>query len=509
MRLPHLLNEVESGALVRHTVLGRRTHVPNCDLDRTLELLYAFQELAGADGTRLKNNYHRDGWNWFPSTISHLYWRCFYRYVQYEELAREQLSGWQPDIFLNSMSYRKLYKMLHPRRYPPATDDGTNKAVREHNLRIAREHPGSLLLFNANPNNFRTRAIEQTLQELGVGYVQVFEYSRKTFEKASTFDVPVFFLPRRFHVPNIFGHRYDLSGLDPVYARFVGLLIEQIEEIISHHVWELGWHNELMQQMRPAALLGMDDTNVLHPLLYACKSLHTPTIGYQVGTYGLRQASYSLRGIAPDTFQWFDKLIVWGPFWKEMLTRYSDALRDVDIVIGASKHAPTIQPEPCVPEARKNVLIPYECFANTHAVGRYIERFIDNGYTVYLKARPDAQPEKQLESYFLPDDYRRRVQLVTTVDADLMRHINIVAGSMSTFIFDMLPYGKHTWILETEFKLLEKFSQTETVRSVSLDEIATLAAPPCEVVSHPLRMFDSGEQMSTTLQQHVLPLLES
>ena len=73
----------------------------------------------------------------------------------------------------------------------------------------------------------------------------------------------------------------------------------------------------------------------------------------------------------------------------DIITRYTDAYPDEMFVIGCNKHSLTCNRLESPDFDPKNVLVPYEYFANTIACGRYVKRLVDLGFTVFFKARPD------------------------------------------------------------------------------------------------------------------------
>jgi len=506
MPLPELIKELDSGVLKIWSLTGKRYYLPNCDLDKALTLLYDFYELRDAEGRRLKDNYWSDGWNWFPAVISHLFWRCFYRFVQYEGPIRSRIAKRQRAFFVNSLNYKKLCKMVEPERYPLDPAQEIDQILEAHNRELSERLTPDVLFYSATAKNFRTKQLENEIKARGLSFAYLLSPSKGDIEKRNDLDSPVYFIHRKTKVENLFNKRYDTSAHDPAYAFFLDCLVAQVEEYLSNRVLEYRKHLEIIPALAPKLLLGMDDVNEIHPVLYACKKNNIPTCGYMVGMYGLRQAAFSLEHIGADEYQWFDKLIVWGEYWREMLGRYSDAYRDTKIVIGANKHQTEKKRLSSPEHDPKNVLVPYEYFANTGKVGEYIKKFIDNGYRVFFKARPDSPPKEQLECYVL-GDYESRVEVVTSIDDEFMGKINIVAGSMSTFLFDMLPYGKETWILDTEFRLLDEFTKSGTIRLVTLDEIGSITPSAHADIDHRTGRFDAGVSIQETIEQEIMPMI--
>ena len=66
---------------------------PDCDLDKAQEMLYEFYELKTKDGIRVKDAFLVDGIDWFPNSVSMLYWQYFFQVVKYRTLIDKYLAG--------------------------------------------------------------------------------------------------------------------------------------------------------------------------------------------------------------------------------------------------------------------------------------------------------------------------------------------------------------------------------------------------------------------------------
>ena len=98
-------------------------------------------------------------------------------------------------------------------------------------------------------------------------------------------------------------------------------------------------------------------------------------------------------------------------------------------------------------------MIPYEFLADTISIGRYIKQFIERGFIVYFKTRPDELIKDQVDAYYL-GSLREKVQIVETITPELMAEVDIVAGTQTSLLFDLLPFNKPLWVLETSFKFM-------------------------------------------------------
>ena len=54
---------------------------PDCDLDKAQTLLYQFYDIPTNSGMNVKDAFVRDDIDWFPTTISMLFWQYFFTVV--------------------------------------------------------------------------------------------------------------------------------------------------------------------------------------------------------------------------------------------------------------------------------------------------------------------------------------------------------------------------------------------------------------------------------------------
>ena len=185
-----------------------------------------------------------------------------------------------------------------------------------------------VITYSGTPDNFRTREIIKTLRDKGLSVCYLLSPSKGLLAKRDELDLPAYFIHRNLRRTNKFGYDYDLSAYDRPTQFFLSRIIDEMERNITERLDEFAAHLPNMEQMRPGLVMGTDDQNEIHPLLYAAQLQGVPSMGWQVGHYGLRQASFSLANIRREEFQWFDKLVVWGEYWKDIITRYTDAYRN-------------------------------------------------------------------------------------------------------------------------------------------------------------------------------------
>jgi hypothetical protein len=484
---------------------GTETFFPDCDLERTRELLLEFQDLRDVDGRALKDGYWVDGLNWYPATVSFLYWHLFYRCVQYLPLLKRLMAGDFHPEFENEGGFSRVVALL--RREDPGQGLKTrlfHALAAFNNRRTLRRHPAEMLFFRFAEDDFRSKEMRSTLEELGVRYVEVVPPSKATLLRNLREGGRYYFYGGP-PATNRFGRTFDLGHLDPDVRWIFECAIAYVEATVSSYFREYELHSRTLAKTEATVFYGFDDSNgYVFPVLLACRRRGIRTVGHQHGAYVRRHAAYIMEGIDRESYSWFEKLVVWGSYWKEHLLKISQVYDSDSIVVGSNRMPrkyPRVEPSTAPPSG---VLIPYEFAANTQKVGKYIVALMDLGYRVFFKPRPDEPIELQLEAYCLPEEHARRLVIAHDVDDALMEQVDIVAGTMTTLLYELLPYGKVVWIFDTEYKHLEDLVEDGLAHRVHLEDLATLDAGFFKRTEVEAARFFNPQPLRDTIARHVL-----
>jgi len=506
------LREGRTGILELESDGGRRRFIPHCDQDADRALLLEFQELTDSQGVPLKANYHAEGYNWYPTTVSFLYWYVFWPFVKYEPLVRDWAEGRTKFEWDGFGSFRSLIELLS------ADTPKRSLATRLHyllmkwsNRAVLRRNRADILFFRFARKDFRTVEIRQALDALGAQYLDVAP-APSTRELLSSLlrgggDYH-FSQPPPMNRGNRFGHTYALDHLDPLKRKLFAAAIRAIERSITSCLVEYRDHERALRGCTATTFYGLDDVNgFVFPILYACRARGMRTIGHQHGAYVKRHAGYRMEGIEPKDFVWFDRVIVWGEYWREKMWRDSTAYPPDFFIVGSNKFSSIPAPAGAIPRQPKTVLVPYEFLANTTKVGEYIERLVALGYRVFFKTRPDEDPADQLDAYGLSPACRRQIEITATLDAGIVEEIDIIAGTMTTLIYEMLPYNKIIWIFDTEFRHLFDLVEEGLAHLIRLDELRNPEQMPPEKLTRtciPRERLFGAESLTDTLRKHVM-----
>lgn len=485
--------------------------IPDYDLEKTRLLLMEFQELKNTNGKSLKDNYKLGGFDWYPSMVSFLYWRVFFPYIKYKPILNDVVDKKISIKFLNKGELYAINNIVNGELQNLRLRDLIFfSLLRINNGLVIRWFPYKLMFFRFSFVDFRSTEIRKELDNLDIKHIQVVPPGRiKEIIKYLLRKEPYYYYGGKAY-KNCFNTKYDLHSLDNYKKILFQKTISVLENTISAYLKEYEAHSKIIAKSKIKVFYGFDDCNgYIFPLLYALKKKGIYTIGHQHGAYAKRHAGYIMEGISSENYQWFDKVIVWGKYWKKLLLDHSKTYTDDVFEIGSNKFKFDYSLVNTKTENTKNILIPYEFVGNTFKIGKYIEKFIELGYTIYFKPRPDEKIEDQLAAYCLSNEVNKKVIIAEKLDHDLITKIDIVAGAMTTLIYEMLPYNKIIWILDTEYKHLHDLVDYGLAHKITLDDLENLEEKFFQKTTIDVEEFFSSEHLNETLKKHIIPKLRN
>ncbi len=456
MRVLEITEEGSTGILTLNENSESREFIPFYDLDAARGLLLEFQELRDVNGNRLKDNYIVKGRDWFPSAVSWLYWHIFYTYIKYQKLLDPVLRKETKVARCCPGELHSFFAFLENKEAAPRWKlEILHALIALHNQRALRNHPHPLMFYRFNRDDFRSVEIRKSLKEVAGEFLEALPCPNfRSILKSLRENEAVYYYASP-PASRKFRHSYPLSSLSLEKRILFQAAIHYVEKILSAYLREHNRHNKWLHGSNVRTFYGFDDVNgYCMPLLLACKDRKIRCVAHQHGAYVKRHAGYIMEGIDPRRYEWFDRLIVWGPYWRDKLLRDSRVHGGHEIVAGANKFSWDYSHGGSVVPGRKNILVPYEFLTNTHAVGKFISAFVKSGYTVYFKPRADEDPEKQLEAYKLDQETHQAIRIIHQLTPQFMGEIDIIAATMTTLVYELLPYGKIIWILDCEYRHL-------------------------------------------------------
>lgn len=441
---------------------------PDCDLDKAQELLYEFYELKTINGNKVKDSFQYNGVNWFPTSVSMLYWQYFYQVVKYKSLLKSLLKGDADYIIKKPGKFRNLivlFKSVKEKKsFLPLwlfLRHLYHFFIQLRNKYLIKKN-GDILFFRYGIDDFRTQ--------------ELFDKIKKSNEILQIAHVPINNLYKNFFKSNI----YILCSDRPNNFFKIELLnknndifntaIQYVNNIINTNITNYFSHKNLFDKLNYKIFFGIDDTNIVYPILYAAKDVGIKSLGFQHGVYAKRHVPFFMNHI--NKYQWYDKILLWGEYWKKVACRNTTLFPSDYYYIASNKHYYDYQ-KVTSKDHNKSILIPYEFLTDTIMVGNYIKIFLKKGYDVFFKIRSDEKIYSQLSAYYI-DDLIDKVKLVKEINPKIMSKIDIIAGTQTTLLYDLLPYNKPIWILDTPFRLLHDMVEDGLARLITMKDLINL-----------------------------------
>jgi hypothetical protein len=242
----------------------------------------------------------------------------------------------------------------------------------------------------------------------------------------------------------------DVSAFEPDERDFVRVLLAKCFWSKGAILFKRSAYRALLATTGVRRIFSIDDVRHYHALADAARKSRVPFHAFQHGHFTKYHAGWldDVSGggkILPET------LFVWSPYWKNELKRLGSVFPQAMVRVGGNPKGDDAAPEagPYRPPADGetiNVLLPYETEAPFAEVAAILKNLSASGRVrIHFKTRPDMSRERQLGDYGLDET---QVEIVPDHRA-VMDGIHAVAGTYSTFLYDMIAWRKPVFIFDT------------------------------------------------------------
>lgn len=311
---------------------------------------------------------------------------------------------------------------------------------------------------------------------LGIGtFINFFKRRRAVIYLESVdfvFNIAIFFRFIKRSEINIV-REFDLSSFEGDEEKdFVKWLVAKYIKAFMLSKFRIVFFKKLFKISAIKMFLSIDDVRYYNEIILACRLRGIPSYAFQHGHFTkyhvgwlLKSNAVGLKTIAPD------KIIVWGEYWKKELVKLGTYFKEDQILVGGTEYA--VPPKEIFDKTDSEsivILIPYEKSIATEDVLQHINNFLNcPDVFVIFKLRADISKEKQLKEYGLTEKLHKHFS--TTFNArDVLDKTDIVAGTYSTFLYDMIAYNKPVVILKTASDYGEGMAQNRLAEIISPDE---------------------------------------
>lgn len=256
-------------------------------------------------------------------------------------------------------------------------------------------------------------------------------------------------------------------------AEVMRRLIRKYADYTDRNRWRVAVLTVLLKFSSAKILLTVDATRDYNEIILACHRSGIRSFAFQHGAYtkytvGWLRMSNLGTTVKPNT------LFVWSRYWKDELLRLGSYFGVQDIAIGGDPKSLGFHPEKSVSPKTEhegiNILLPYEAGAIKSEVNVFLKRFLScSKVKIFFATRADMSAKRQIVEYGIDPDKEPRLIVLTTSRVDL-RQIDLVAGTSSTILYEMVMAGKPVAYLNTNLDYSIGMVETDLVEVLNKED---------------------------------------
>lgn len=316
---------------------------------------------------------------------------------------------------------------------------------------------------NVFRNDSRMDPVYQYLKSSGLPFLECLHTTYevtfvKRFFKRRRLVLYIKSIDTLFHIMNFFGlikksgmdpDEVDLTGLSPEERAYTKWLLHRYFAAIDLVVFKVKVLRKILFWTGVETLLAIDNTRDYWELVLACRMNGIKMYAFQHGHFTKYHVGWLNDGSFDGEIAHPDKLFVWSEFWKKELLRLGTYFPADSIEVGGLKNVISTVP-PRAKNGDVGILIPYEVDSDKVEMKKYIDKLLSCGdIKVFFKLRTDTDAKRQMEEYSINEHYNSNLLFIS----DVVKHladIDVVLGTYSTFLYDMVAFERPIGLLETK-----------------------------------------------------------
>ena len=258
-------------------------------------------------------------------------------------------------------------------------------------------------------------------------------------------------------------------------------------------------------------ILAIDDPRYYNELIVAAQELNIKVIAFQHGRFNKYLIGWINYNIPSEKYIIPDKFIVWNKYWRDKLISLSPVynLHQKRIIIGGQPFYSNNDFMAIQFDGQLVVLIPFELKADKEAIKNCIKQLLlIPKLKIYFKARPDQDIEEQLKISEL-HDFRSRsnFNIIQELNAEILKEINLVIGTYSTLLYEMIESGKPVMVLRSDNTQADNLvdsglAEFLTDNSVDLEsQMKSVASTSIDILKERKNTITTQVDMDETLEK--------
>ena len=273
----------------------------------------------------------------------------------------------------------------------------------------------------------------------------------------------------RKHTDMLVVDNLELSNIEESEKEFVRKILSKYIKQVDRSIYKIEKLKKLLKKLDPKILFAIDDARSYNELILASSLLGIVSYSIQHGHFTKYHVGWikeeGVEGKIPSP----SYILVWSDFWKKELIRLKSIFDSDQIIVAGVKDVFSHREMPTSKEGSISVMIPYETVCPKAEVSLYIRKILEcNDVKIIFKLRPDIKESLQLEEYGLENEKSSNFEAKLSLDYD--DTVDVVAGTYSTFLYDMIAADKPVVILNTSTDYGEGLIVHKLAEKLELDE---------------------------------------
>lgn len=427
------------------------------------DLLIEFNNLETDCGKPLYSAFEVDNFYLLPAFQESLFWDFFVGVVNYRE-ARRFIGQKEVSVFSEPKSVRRFGRIfsMTQKRYGWFTRIAFNIVAAL--LRRKSKAKTPILVYDDGEDGFRFKKFKALLEEhvefsrvvhpdksnlklLWSGKSQFIVGARRLWQKKRLIKCDI---------------KQSQLLMDYISQRELDSLLDRLHEKFLDWKREYTVLQKQIAQREVKAIFCYDQIERIVPLVMAAKRANVGLIGFQHGPFSHFHSGWIGYGIPSEFCNIrLDKIYTWGEFWRDFMGSISNKYSKDVLPIGAHLNK-DMSDEAMLeigsgPSSSQNlkILMPYEFLANFSDVSKFLEAFLDLGWAITIKIRPPGDGDAKEDRKAFSETVQQRAKFVQDLSDNELREFDVVVGTQSVYLAEMMKYGLTIWYLDTRVPFLK------------------------------------------------------
>jgi hypothetical protein len=438
----------------------------------TMGLIKEINALKDREGTAIHTRYHEAGTPLWAMLQEYLFWEYLQPFVKYRPIIEwmDAHPGEQIETSVHGLSvWRDLLDVSGTTAsFRPPVMDGFRHALETAFLIVnaalvgmwVRLRGAKFLLWSLNCVwgdrwiDYRLKDVYAALWEKSVPFVEGFPFPgfKLVLRRFLGSRRMVFFAPNIQRIlPSAVQTAehvdYDFLAVAGMPQNLLRIVVRRFEVLVANARLHTRLFATLFRLAAITRVIGIDEHTSFAALICAARSLGIETTGLQHGVFHKYSIGWTTPGIPHESTAGYDRILVWGEFWRELLVELSTTylpehlraagfIRPSTVRLHRRSRPPAAGPF--------TILLPYEFLANPEEIAAYVRAFHARGFKILFKVRFDDTLDEQLR--LLPRDC---LELAPELTQELIDSVHVCAGTSTTMMYELYYLGIPAWFIET------------------------------------------------------------